>query len=305
MRVFITGVTGQVGRAIAARLADQGCYVTGMSRRVRQVPGLSEHVEVCLGTEKAVDLIGQALRPCEAIVHAAASLSRDKYDPSISLTNCLGTQQVIQLASLWGASQLVYISSIQVIGCPVQHPITEEHPTRPLTAYHASKLYGERLAGLAAGNDCRAASLRITSPSGPGTPENRILSVFVRRALAGEPVQILGQGTRQQNYVDVRDLAIAVETCLTRHAYGVYNVASAESISNYELAQTCVDELHSSSTIDFIGKPDPEEGTRWDVSVSKANRDFGYSPQFSIRDSIRAIVDEQAQRYGGGASPPG
>ena len=155
MRVFITGVTGQVGRAIAARLADQGCDVTGMSRRARQVPGLSEHVEVCLGSEKAVDLIGQALRPCEAIVHAAASLSHDKYDPSISLTNCLGTQQVTKLASLWGASQLVYISSIQVIGCPVLHPITEDHPTQPLTAYHASKLYGERLAGLAEGNGCR------------------------------------------------------------------------------------------------------------------------------------------------------
>ena len=102
--------------------------------------------------------------------------------------------------------------------------------------------------------------------------------------------------------MDVRDLAIAVETCLTRHASGVYNVASAESISNYELARPCVDELHSSSKIDFSGKPDPEEGTRWDVSISKAHRDFGYSPQFTIRDSIWAIAE--AQRYGGRACPP-
>jgi nucleoside-diphosphate-sugar epimerase len=128
--------------------------------------------------------------------------------------------------------------------------------------------------------------------------------VFVRRALAGDPLQILGQGTRQQNYVDVRDLAIAVESCLTRRASGVYNVAAAESISNYGLAQTCVDELHSSSTIDFIGKPDPEEGTTWDVSISKAHRDFGYSPQYTIRDSIRAIAEERVS-YGSRASPTG
>ena len=120
---------------------------------------------------------------------------------------------------------------------------------------------------LAEGSGRRAASLRLTSPSGPGTPENRILSVFVSRAVAGTPLQVLGQGTRKQNYVDVRDVAVAVETCLTKQASGIYNIAAAESISNYELAQTCIDELRSSSSVDFVGRPDPEEGTVWDVSA--------------------------------------
>lgn len=290
MRVFVTGVTGQVGRGIAAHLADQGCHVTGMSRRFRPVPGLSQHVEACLGSENAVDLVREALQPCEAIVHTAAAMSHDNYDPSIALTNCLGTQQVIKLGSMWSASQLVFISSIQVIGRPQQHPITEEHPTQPATAYHASKLYGEQLMRLAEGSGCRAASLRITSPSGPGTPENRILSVFVARAAAGALLQVLGQGTRKQNYVDVRDLALAVESCLTRRASGIYNVAAAESISNYELAQTCIAELSSSSGVEFVGKPDPEEGTVWEVSVAKAFRDLGYRPRLTIRDSIQAVA---------------
>jgi nucleoside-diphosphate-sugar epimerase len=293
VRVFVTGVTGQVGRAISPHLADQGWHVTGVSRHFRPVPGLSQHVEASLGTENAVDLISRAVQPCEAIVHAAASVSHDNYDRSISLTNCLGTQQIMKLAKLWGTSQLVYISSIQVIGPPLQHPITEGHPTLPSTAYHASKLYGEHLMGLAEGNGCRAASLRLTSPSGPGTPENRILSVFVSRAIAGTPLQVLGQGTRKQNYVDVRDVAVAVETCLTKQASGIYNIAAAESISNYELAQTCIDELHSSSSVDFVGRPDPEEGTVWDVSVSKACRDLGYRPRFTLRDSTRAIAEER------------
>jgi nucleoside-diphosphate-sugar epimerase len=293
MKVFITGVTGQVGRAIAAHLADQGFQVAGVSRQPALVPGLSEHVEACLGTEGAVERIRQALYPCEAIVHAAASLSHDNCDPSISLTNCLGTQQIIELADIWGASQLVYFSSVPVIGRPLQHPITEEHPTQPLTAYHASKLFGECLMRLAQVNGRRAASLRLTSPSGPGTPKNRILSVFVGRALSGEPLQVLGQGTRKQNYVDVRDIGFAVEACLTRHGCGVYNVGAAESISNHQLAQTCIDELRSSATIAFVGKPDPEEGTEWDVSVSKAYRDLGYRPRFTIRDSIRAVAEEQ------------
>ncbi len=292
MRVLVTGATGQVGRAIAAHLMDQSYHVAGVSRHFRPVPRLSQHVEVCLGSENAVDSISQALQPCEAIVHAAASLSHDKYDRSVSLTNCLGTQQIINLANLWGTSQLVYISSIQVVGSPLHHPITEDHPTQPITAYHASKLYGEHLTRLAEVNGCRSASLRLTSPSGPGTPEKRILSVFVNRAAAGTSLQVLGQGTRKQSYVDVRDVALAVEACLTKHASGVYNIAAAESISNYELAQTCIDELRSSSSIAFVGKPDPEEGTVWDVSVSKAARDLGYRPRFNIRESIRAVAEE-------------
>jgi UDP-glucose 4-epimerase len=295
MRVFLTGATGQVGRAIAAFLADHGHQVAGASRRFRSVPGLFEHVEVCLGAEDAFDRIIRALRPCEAIVHAAASLSHDNYDPSISLTNCLGTQQITKLAETWGTPQLVYMSSVPVIGSPVQHPITEDHPTQPSTAYHASKLYGECLMRLAEDNGRRAASLRLTSPSGPGTPENRILAVFVRRAVAGEPLQILGRGSRRQNYVDVRDVAVAVEACLTKHASGIYNIAAMDSISNYELAQTCISELGSSASVDFVGKPDPEEGTVWDVSVSKACRDLGYRPQFTIRDSIRAVAQDRSQ----------
>ena len=296
MRVFLTGTTGQVGRAIAAFLADHGHHVAGASRHSRPVPGLFEQVEASLGTEDALDLVTKALQPCEAIVHAAASLSHDNSDPSISLTNCLGTQQVINLAHSWAARQLVYISSVPVIGRPIQHPITEDHPTQPATAYHASKLYGEHLMRLAEVNGLRAASLRITSPSGPGTPDNRILSVFVRKAAAGEPLQILGKGSRRQNYVDIRDVAAAVEACLTKQASGIYNIAATDSISNYELAQTCISELGSSASIDFAGKPDPEEGTVWDVSVSKASRDLGYRPRFTIRDSIRSIAEDQSRR---------
>jgi UDP-glucose 4-epimerase len=296
MRVFLTGATGQVGRAIAAFLADHGHHVAGASRHSRPVPGLFEQVEASLGTEDALDLVTKALQPCEAIVHAAASLSHDNSDPSISLTNCLGTQQVIKLAHTWAARQLVYISSVPVIGRPIQHPITEDHPTQPATAYHASKLYGEHLMRLAEVNGLRAASLRITSPSGPGTPDNRILSVFVRKAAAGEPLQILGKGSRRQNYVDIRDVAAAVEACLTKQASGIYNIAATDSISNYELAQTCISELGSSASIDFAGKPDPEEGTVWDVSVSKASRDLGYRPRFTIRDSIRAVAEGQSRR---------
>lgn len=292
MKVLLTGATGQVGRSIAAYLAAQGYEVFGASRRFLATPGLISHMEVALGSPDTVERIASRVPVCEGIVHAAAAISHDLYDSSISLVNCLGTQQIVKLAETWGTRRLIYISSVPVIGKPLQQPITEEHPTQPLTAYHASKLYGEHLVRLAGTGGCSTVSLRLTSPAGRGTPANRILAVFVRRAIANEAIHVLGRGTRRQNYVDVRDVAAAVELCLKTEACGVYNVAADASIGNYDLARTCIDVLGSTSTLEYAGKPDPEEGVTWDVSIQKARRDFGYSPVCGIAESIQATAHE-------------
>ena len=121
-------------------------------------------------------------------MHAAAAVDHDPAAISVSLANCAGTQSVIAAAERWRAT-LVYISGVTVIGRPASLPVTEDHSVDPPTAYHASKLYGEHLTTLARRRGMAAASLRLTAPVGPGMPGGRILSVFVERALAGEPAR--------------------------------------------------------------------------------------------------------------------
>lgn len=283
-----------MGGTIAARLAEAGCDVIGVSRSRGGVPGAKQWVVADLGSLSFLDHMRSAGPVCEAIVHAAACLSKELYDPAVSLTNCLGTQQVLALGRLWGVKSLVYLSSVQVIGQPRYLPITEEHPTGPLTAYHASKLYGEYLVENAGRGGLWAAILRVTSPVGPRMPGNRILSVFVKQAVASQPFRLAGQGTRRQNYVDVRDVALAVEACLAGEVEGLFNIGGADSISNCDLALLCAHTLGSSSTITFTGQPDSEEGIAWDVSIAKARERFHYGPRYSLADSIRAVATEYA-----------
>jgi len=285
MRILITGASGHVGGAIASHLIDCGHEVIGVGRRTLVHP----YLQADLSDAAFLATVTAAVPVCDAIVHAAAAISHDNSDPAITLTNCLGTQQVVALAKQWQVQSLVYLSSVPIIGRPIQHPITEEHPLAPPTAYHASKLFGEHLVQLSGLN---GAILRLTSPVGPGLAAGRIFSVFVQRSLAGEPIQLAGQGTRQQNYVDVRDIARAVEACVREQVSGVYNIAGARAISNYDLAVACRDTLGSKSKIGFSGKPDAEEGVVWDVSVAKAAMVYGYVPQFSVEDSIRAVAAE-------------
>jgi UDP-glucose 4-epimerase len=204
----------------------------------------------------------------------------------------------LKLARIWDVNSFVYISSIGVIGIPRQLPITEEHPADPPTAYHASKVFGEQLAKLAGRQGLTNAILRLSSPVGPGMAPNRILSVFVRRALAKLPLQLAGHGTRRQNYVDVRDVAAAVELCLQKRVTGTFNIAGKDSVSNRELAEICIRTLASPSAIIHTGRPDPEEGVVWEVSIAKAKETFGYQPCYGIEESIRSV----GAGYAAGAS---
>jgi nucleoside-diphosphate-sugar epimerase len=281
----LTGASGHVGGAIARRLFAQGFEVVGASRSMNAALPI-ETVQVDLIDTDAVKRLEEYISPCDAIVHAAASLARGLFDASISLTNCLGTQRILELGERWGVKNVIYISSVPVIGIPPAEPITEDYRINPLTAYHASKVFGEQLVRLAGNKDRSTVSLRITAPVGPGTPQTQVLAIFAARASSNQALTIFGAGTRQQNYVDVRDISIAVEECLRRNISGLYNIAGADCISDIDLAKKCIAVFESASPIEFSGRPNPDDGIVWNVSISKARRDLNYVPQFSIEESI-------------------
>jgi UDP-glucose 4-epimerase len=199
---------------------------------------------------------------------------------------------MLALAARWQVSSFVYLSSVPVIGLPRELPITEEHPVQPPTAYHASKLFGEHLCSVARAAGTPTVGLRLTAPVGPGMPDGRILPVFVRRALAGEPLELAGEGTRGQDYVDVRDIAAAVEAAIEAEPSGVLNIASGTCTTNLELAHSCVEVLGSASDVLLSGRPDPEDGVRWEVSIERAAASIDYRPSHSLKDSITAVAEE-------------
>lgn len=293
MRILLSGATGLVGGAIATYLSAGGHEVVGLSRRpATNDARFAETIATDIGVTGVGAKVAREHQRCDAIVHAAAAIERDPHAPSISLTNCLGTQQMLELAARWRVESLVYVSSIGVIGRPFALPITEQHPVDPRSAYHASKLYGEQLVAVAQRDGLAAVSLRLTAPVGAGMPSGRILGSFVRRALSGEVLEVAGDGTRGQDYIDTRDVAAAVMASLAQRARGLLNVASGRCVSNLELARRCVEVLDSSSGVTLPGTPDPEQGVSWEVSFAAAERELGYRPRHSLEDSIVAVAEE-------------
>lgn len=297
MRILLTGASGFIGGAIATHLASEGHEVVGLhahSRPCSSNKGFSDVVMDIASTD-AISSLGRETEPCDAIIHAAASLDMNLFATDVSRANCTGLQNILWLATQWRCAKFVFLSSVPVIGVPKFLPITEEHPSQPLSAYHASKLFGEHLVRLAEAHGVIGTSLRLTAPVGPQIPKNRLLAVLVNRALNNAPLEISGTGSRKQNYVDVRDIARASELCLKKDASGVFNIASSTCISNLELARLCITRCNSTSNVLFNGRTDPEGGFSWDVSIEKAKNELGFIPQFNIDDAIAAAVADIGQ----------
>lgn len=292
MRVLLTGASGFIGGAISTHLISEGHEVVGLNAHARPSPSVKEvpGVAMDISSIDAVTSLSSGIEPCDAIIHAAASLNMNLFAAEISRVNCLGLQNMLWLATQWRCPKFVFLSSLPVIGVPKFLPITEVHPVQPRTAYHASKLFGEQLVRLAGEHGVMGVSLRLTAPVGPQMPKNRLLAVLVNRALKNTPLEISGSGSRKQNYVDVRDIALATDLCLKTDSSGVFNIASDTCISNLELARRCIARCNSTSSVLFNGYEDMEEGFSWDVSIEKAKNELGFNPQFDIDDAIAAAI---------------
>lgn len=289
MTILITGGSGFIGKKVLNHFIQSRWDIINVSRTPVEIHGLKDQVNADIGNEKFIEKIQRIVPPCEYIIHCAANMDYHFDNPQVSAVNCLGFHQILQLAKHWNVKSVVYLSSIGVIGIPILHPITELHPSNPKTVYHASKLYGEHLSLVATTEGIPCSILRLSSPIGSGMPQNKIVSRFVSHACKNETLEILGNGTRKQNYVDVRDISSAIEHCLTKSICGIYNIGGNECISNLDLAKECVTTLNSTSEITYKNIIDLEEGVVWDISIEKAKCAFAYSPQYALKQSISDI----------------
>ncbi len=286
MKVLITGCNGFVVKNFIMQSKEQH-DIYGIGRKENtDLMGIS-YIQADVSNRE--ELFVKVSRKCEKIdiiIHAAAEL-RENVE-SLYQTNCLGTQNVVDLAQKLHCKQFIYISSVPVIGVPNQLPVTEEHPVKPCTIYHHTKYFGEKIVEQLEKAEIQYFIFRIPSPVGKGMPQNKIFSTFIKESMNHERINIFGDGKRTQNYLDIRDLTIAINLSLESSCSGLYNIAGNE-ISDLQLAECCNLLFQSDSQI--IVKNGCNKSEQWILSKEKANDDFGYSPCFSIRDSIKFVAE--------------
>lgn len=294
MNILVTGSNGFIGDHVCRYLKGKGHYIIGLGRKktVFDSNHVNEYVQCDLSTEETLKIADKVSVKIDAVVHLAADMRKEPHCVEVIAANCCGTQRLLEMCENKGIKVLVQLSSLPVIGHPVEHPITENHPLSPYTVYHITKRTEELLANYAcAYHGIRTASFRISAPIGTRVNPNTIFPTFVRKALKNENLSLLGHGTRKQNYLYVNDISRCIELALLKDTvHGVYNLTSDLLISNIELAQTIIKVLGSQSQIVLYGI-DPADGYVWDASLDKLKRDSGYEPEGNIENMIREYAD--------------
>ena len=289
-RVLVTGVNGLVGGAIFAHLERTGAYslIGTVREETQKQPPRNNAVFATFDLAREADLFAlqASCGTLDAVVHVAAAVGKNLQSETLIDANCRGVLHCIALASSLGARRFVFISSIQVIGAPLSLPVTEDHPVNPQSLYHITKLFGEQALLLEENRPLHPAILRISSPLGPGMRPEGIASVFLRNASRNQDIVLHGKGGREQNYIDTRDIALAVDRALRTTATGVYNIAGVSAIANRDFAGLCKAVCRSSSTIAYSGREDAEEDVRWRIATGKAAAELGFTPRHTLEESL-------------------
>lgn len=293
MNILVTGCNGYIGRHVCDYFRSKSHYIIGIGRKTVSSAITDEYVICDFANDDIKDCLSSLFeKGIDAIMHIAADNRREPYEIDVIKSNCIGTQALLNLAEAYKCKCFLQLSSIPVIGEPVDTPITLNNELKPPTIYHATKVLQELLADYAyRKNGLRTISIRIPSPMGIGVNERYIFPTFVRKAIVGENIELYGHGTRKQTYVHVSDICEILNKGLNGTCHGTYLLGSPNLISNVDLANLIVKVLHSKSKIVFVNKPDLYDDQNWEIDYSDLVSDFGYCPKVTLAEMILEYRD--------------
>ncbi len=146
-RVFITGATGFIGRALAQRLSAEGARVTGLARNPARAALLRQAgVEVAQGDVTDPDRMRDLVAGAEVVYHLAAVGGFNTH-ARMAEVNIWGAENVLQAARAAEVARFVHVSTVSVYGYTRRGVVDEGARLGPTgDMYGDTKAVGEQLA---------------------------------------------------------------------------------------------------------------------------------------------------------------
>ena len=228
MRVVVTGGAGFIGANFCARLAahdavDAVVVLDDLSTgRTENLDGVD--AELVAGSILDADLVDGLLRNADAVVHLAArgSVPRSVLEPvATHEVNATGTVTVLDAARRAGSPHVIVASSSSVYGANPILPKREDLPPLPVSPYAASKLAAEAYTfAYGASFDLPVLAFRFFNVFGPLQPGDHdyaaVIPTFVTAALAGQPLEVHGDGRQSRDFTFVGDVCTILVDALVR-----------------------------------------------------------------------------------------
>jgi UDP-glucose 4-epimerase len=320
-KALITGGAGFIGSHLAELLLDEGCEVYALddvsTGKMENVSRLAERRDFHLVVESVLSssVVSELVHKCDVVYHLAAAVGVRlivEQPVHTMVTNVQGTETVLEYCTKFGKRVLI-ASSSEVYGDHRDERPLREDDRRvygPVTErrwlYADSKAMDEFLAlGFHQERDLDCVIARFFNTVGPRQQGQygMVIPRFVGRALAGEPLEVHGDGMQTRSFCHVQDTIRAVRSLMeTPEISGeIFNIGSAERVSILELANRVLERTGSRSELEFIPHDEVyglgiEDVLHREPSIEKIGAAIGWQPTRTLDDILGDVIAWERSR---------
>ena len=302
MKALITGGAGFIASHVADGYLAEGLdvvIVDDLSRGTRgNLPARAKFYRVDLRKQAAVAKIFAKEKP-DVISHHAAQIDvrRAVREPVFDAEcNILASIHLLELAVQHKVKRFIYASTGGAIyGEPEDLPADEETPVLPIAPYGISKhtvehylflyqkLYGLPYVVLRYGN--------VYGPRQSPKGEAGVVAIFCQQMLQNVTPTIYGDGKKTRDYIHVHDVAHANIQALKRGDGGIFNIASGNATTDYEVFKAVRSALGIRGLEPNFAPKRPGEVVHIVLDVRRARSGLAWRPRVGFRQGIRMTAD--------------
>lgn len=255
-RVLITGGSGFVGTNLIKFLSEKQEYEIVIFDKLE--PDISkknqEILAFCKGDIRSMEDVNNVFKkgPFTAVIHLASAMpNKAVSDQVLWDINVNGTKNLATASVKNKVKSFIFTSTNVTYGVPQELPVIEETPLVPLEMYGESKAQAEKeLAKFK--NDMNIQIFRCPVISGVGRLGlNAILFEFISE---NKNVYVLGDGSNKYQFIDVLDVASALEKATEVQGFDIYAIGADDVLTLSQLYQKVIQYARSRSKIVSLPK---------------------------------------------------
>jgi UDP-glucuronate decarboxylase len=300
-RILLAGGAGFVGSHLAERLVGAGheviCVDSLQTGRLSNLAPLMREPRFSflrhdIGLSLSVD------GPLDEIWNLACAASPPQYqrDPLHTMRTCLqGSWNLLELAREKRA-RILQASTSEVYGDPEVALQSEGYRGSvntwgPRACYDEGKRAAETLFYEYARLGVEVRVARIFNTYGPRmSPEDgRVVSNFVRQALAGEPLTLYGEGEQTRSFCYVDDLVEGLLRLMASAVEGPVNLGNPGEFTVHALAEMVLELTGSVSPLVHRPLP-PDDPRQRRPDIARARQALGWEPQVALRQGLARTI---------------
>jgi len=314
VKYLITGGAGFIGHNVVRILEQQGheCVVIDtctdygfipkeeltylIDNRLKRINAKVRLIDIRENT--FIDTIFKFYEP-DVVIHMASFPRQKVVEQNPLLASDVMSSGLINLlekSKQHKVKKFVYISSSMVYG-DFTTDVLEAHICKPQGQYGIMKLMGEKL--VEDYHRTGAFDYTIIRPSavyGEWDVEDRVVSKFVTKAMRGETLKVNGPNeVLDFTYVEDTAQGIVLAATLDKANSNIYNITRSEDRQwTLKDAAELAIQIAGQGSLEVAAR-DLSFPKRGRLSIMKAVRDLGYSPQVNVEQGFQRYYDWYSQ----------